>query len=232
MAKYLLNAETGTYAVSTSRATLRLKTGFALNHLQVAADSARQAYKVEQTNRDTEFGPWFDGMMRLVPVCVVMAGAALEASANELLQDFLDGLPNFPITGSRKRLLEDLKDDRSGNATIRCRRLALLMDKDADTGAEGWGNAALLIKFRYEFMHFRPSWDSDDIHDGKLVERLRIKVPVVKAFKGKLLFPHGFMTYGCAKWAVQTVLTFSAEFTEVLGVNDRFTLPGLDFNLP
>ena len=90
MANYVLNAETGAYAMTTGSATFRLKTGFALNHLQVAADCAREAHKIERTNNVAEFGPWFDAMMRLVPVSVVMAGAALEASANELIRDFLD----------------------------------------------------------------------------------------------------------------------------------------------
>jgi hypothetical protein len=44
--------------------------------------------------------------------------------------------------------------------------------------------------------------------------------------------PYGFMTYGCARWAVQTVLTFSAEFAKLLGVKDKFVSPGLNFNLP
>jgi hypothetical protein len=83
-------------------------------------------------------------------------------------------------------------------------------------------------------MHFRPSWDSDDIHSGKLVADLKKKIPVVAAYKskGNFLFPYGFMSYRCAKWAVQTVLTFSAEFANLLGVNDKFVGHGLDFNLP
>jgi hypothetical protein len=171
MANYVFNAQAGTYAMTMGGATFGLKTGFASNHLQVAFDCARQAHKIEQTNNVAEFGTWFDGMMRLVPVSVVMAGAALEANANELIQDFLDGLPNFSLTGSRKELLKDLKNDQSGNARNRFRRLALLMDKEPDTGKEAWHNAKLLVKFRNEFMHFKPSWDSDDVHSGGLVAR-------------------------------------------------------------
>jgi hypothetical protein len=37
-------------------------------------------------------------MMRLVPISVVMAGAALEASANEIIQDILDGFTNLSLT--------------------------------------------------------------------------------------------------------------------------------------
>src|SRR5690242_11465112 len=94
------------------KSTLSLRSNFAANHLQAAADAAREAYSVEQKNLSTEFGPWFDDMMRTVPVSVIMAGAALEASANELVQDILDGItPLNPSNGCRL-LLKELKDDR------------------------------------------------------------------------------------------------------------------------
>jgi hypothetical protein len=152
--------------------------------------------------------------------------------SNEMLQGILDGIAHIPLTASRRKLLIDLKEDHSGNAAGKLRRLALLMDKDPDTGTEAWNNAKLLVKFRNEFMHFRPSWDDDDIHTGKFVEELRKKVPVVAAYKQRFQFPYGFMTYGCAKWAVQTVLVFSGEFATLLGVQDGFALPDLDFRLP
>ena len=152
---------------------------------------------------------------------------ALEACANELLQDILDGSAHILLTTSRKKLLTELMEDRSGNATGKFQRLALLMDKDPDTGTEQWHNAKLLVKFRNEFMHFRPSWDDDDIHTGDFVGAMRRKVPVVEAYKAKFLFPYGFMTYGCAKWSVQTVQNFSAEFSDLLGVKDKFALRGL-----
>jgi hypothetical protein len=220
------------HAVSEMQAKLRLKTGFAFSHLQIATRSARDAHAVEQANMGAEFGPWFDGMMRLVPVSIVMAGAALEASANELLQDILDGSTQLQLTPSRQKLLEELKDDRSGNAPMKFRRLGLLMETDPDTGTEPWHNAELLVKFRNEFMHFRPSWDDDDIHSGRFVEEVRKKIRIVDAYKSNFLFPYGFMTYDCARWAVQTVLAFSADFSKLLGVKDKFTLPGLDFTLP
>jgi hypothetical protein len=67
----------------------RLKTGFAFSHLQIATRSARDAYKVEKESAGATFGPWFDEILRVVPVSIVMAGAALEAGANELIQDIL-----------------------------------------------------------------------------------------------------------------------------------------------
>ncbi len=39
------------------------------------------------------------------------------------------------------------------------------------------------------------------------------------------------MTYGCAKWAVHSVLSFCSEFAELLGVQNGFA-PLEDFELP
>src|SRR5947208_16169748 len=116
-----------TLADDTVMATLSLRSNFAIHHLRAATKAARDAYRVEQDNLDAEFGPWFDDLMLSVPVSIAMAGAALEASANELIQDLLDGHAHSPLTGSRKQLLTDLKEDHSGNAPLKLRRLALLM---------------------------------------------------------------------------------------------------------
>jgi hypothetical protein len=163
-----------------------------------------------------------------------MAGAALEAGANEVIQNILDDQTGLSVTDSRNKLLKDLKNDRSRNATARYRQVALLFDKVPDEGSTPWQDAVLLVNFRNHFMHFKPSWDTDKIHDNHLVGELRDKknIRIVDAYKGGFLFPYGFMTYECAKWSVQTVLTFSTEFTKLLGVKDTFILPGLDFTLP
>jgi hypothetical protein len=164
MVDYTMEAEAGKLSLTGGSAVLRLKTGFGFSHLQIATRSARNAYKIEQAHTKEPFGEWFSGMMDVVPVSVVMAAAALEACANELLQDILDGSAHISFTNSRRKLLTELMEDRSGNATGKFQRLALLMDKDPDTGTETWHNAKLLMKFRNQFMHFKPSWDDDDIH--------------------------------------------------------------------
>jgi hypothetical protein len=106
----------------------------------------------------------------LLPAISVVAGVALEASANEQLQDVLDHPTQFQMDESHKKLVADL-DERAGNALTKFRRLALLISKDPDTGTKAWENARLLIEFRNAFMHFRP-WNDDAIHDVKFVRNL------------------------------------------------------------
>lgn len=227
----------GSAAIMSANATLvaigASRTNFAVNHLRAAARAAQSAYDAEHANLSADFGPWFDEMILWVPVSVVMAGAALEADVNEGIQDMLDGITGLTLTEARKTQLRDLKGQQSGNAISKYRQLALLFDKVPNTGSSPWQNADLLVKFRNHFVHFRPAWDTDDVHSKGLVDALRKRrIPIVDAYKARMVFPYGFMTYGCAKWAVETVLAFVCEWTRLLGVKDRFVLTGFDFTLP
>lgn len=216
-------------------ATARLRTNFAVHHLRAAAEAARRAYEVEQANVSEEFGSWFEGMILWVPVSVVMAGAALEAGANEVVQDILDGFTGLSLTDGRKALLTDLKKEQSGNAVSKYRQIALLFDKLPARGSIPWQNADLLVKFRNNFMHFKPSWSNVDdvrVRDSDLIRDLKTKIPIVAAYQRRFVFPFGFMTYGCARWAVQTVLEFSIDFTKLLDIKDTFVFPSFDFSLP
>ncbi|NOJ40884.1 hypothetical protein [Bradyrhizobium australiense] len=204
------------------RATLSLRSNFAVNHLRVASREARSAHEVEQLNDISQHGPWFDQMMMHVPVAIVMAAAALEANCNEIVQDILDGSARLSLAAGHQALLRDLKGDYSGNAMERYRKLALLLDKAPALGALPWQNASLLVRFRNAFMHFKPAWDHEtDVHDGKWIKELKARVSISAGYQSKFMFPYGFMTYGCAKWAVESAGMFSANFSALIGVRDR-----------
>jgi hypothetical protein len=84
-----------------------------------------------------------------------------------------------------------------------------LADKEPDKGTTVWQDADLLVKFRNAFMHFKPAWDHEEAtRDGKLVEVLKTKIPIYRAYKsGAFIFSFGFMTYGCSKWSVASVVS-------------------------
>jgi hypothetical protein len=60
------------------------------------------------------------------------------------------------------------------------------------------------------------------VHDGSLVRGLKTRISVSPAYQSNLMFPYGFLTYGCAKWAVESAVKFSAEFSTLIDVGDRF----------
>jgi hypothetical protein len=136
-----------------------------------------------------------------------------------------------PLTKSRELLLKDLEKEKAGNACDKYRRLALLCDKEPQPGMTEWQNAGYLVKFRNALMHFKPAWDHEGIRDsnGKIVDYLKTRIS--HAYN-KPDFPYCLMTYGCAKWAVTSVLNFSQRFSTLLGVKDKFASPSLDFTLP
>jgi hypothetical protein len=111
--------------------------------------------------------------------------------------------------------------------------VALLLNRVPATGNAGWQDAKLLVNFRNIFLHFKPAWDHEAaIHDSDLVKALKKKVPIYHAYESEFRFPHGFLTFGCAKWSVQSVLTFSRSFSTLLGVEDKFMAEHLYFSLP
>jgi hypothetical protein len=199
-----------------------LRSNFAMHHLRAAIQAAQNARAVEQAADTSKHGPWFDGMMIHVPVAIVMAAAALEAHCNEAIQDVLDRSARWSLAEGHQALLRDLKGGRSGDATERCRTLALLLDKAPDPGSPTWQNARLLVRFRNAFMHFKPAWDHEtDVHDGQWIKELKRLVPISASYQSKFMFPYGFMTYGCAKWAVESTRSFAADFSALIGVTDR-----------
>jgi hypothetical protein len=69
---------------------LSLRSNYAMIHYRAAAQAARVTHAVEQANDTSKHGAWFDEVMMHVPVAVIMAAAALEANANEIIQDNLE----------------------------------------------------------------------------------------------------------------------------------------------
>src|SRR3954447_14389844 len=96
-----------TIMVST-KATARSKTNFSVLHLR-AAHAAREAYEIEQP----QYGDWFLEMYGLVTVSIVMAAAALEANANEIVQDNLDAEKRGAVQITDGQRLLELKEKLS-----------------------------------------------------------------------------------------------------------------------
>jgi hypothetical protein len=206
----------------TSSAKLRLRSGFAGNHIRAAIRDAREAYDLEKNNDTTQLAAWFDDILAHVPAAIVMAAAALEANANEIVQDYLDQPSQLAV--AQVCLFKDLLDDRSGNAVGKYRNIALILGKLPQKGNVVWQNALLLTQLRNHFMHFKPSWDHEtSVHEGTLAKSLRAKIPTVSFYKSGFMFPYGVMNYACARWAVESAQSFSAYFSGFIGVKDKLS---------
>lgn len=213
-------------------AVAKLRSNFSMAHLKSAVHAAREAHRVEQENKEAEHGPWFDQMMVHVPVAVVMSAASIEAAVNEWTKDRIDAQNDKAVKTCETELLKDLLDDRAGTALTRFRKLCLYVGIVPDQGTSAHENARWLTEFRNHFMHFKPAWDDEKVHEGDLVKALKQKkVAVYRPYKTHFQIPYGFMTYGCAKWAVESAIEFithysiAHNFTDRLGPRDRLRLP-------
>ncbi len=159
-----------------------------------------------------------------------MAAAAVEAQANEAIQDILDGMGTAQATDAQKVLLRELKDSSASNTLDKCRHVALVFGQVPDRGRTEWEEANLLFVFRNRLIHFKPAWDHEEVHDSKWVRALKQRIPVYAPYATAFQFPYGFITYGAAKWAVTTALAFAGHIAPILGVPNRFD--GQSYALP
>lgn len=69
---------------------MSLRTNFAIHHLLGATEAARRAHKIDEDNKTSELGGWFDSLIHDVSVVIILSSAALEAHVNELITDIID----------------------------------------------------------------------------------------------------------------------------------------------
>ncbi len=214
----------------TLTASAGIRTTLAAHHLEAAAKAARRVHEVEAENAGAERGGFVGDIMQHASVSVVMAAAALEANVNETVSDILDGIAPLTITRARRELLADLRGRMVGPEE-KYRHLALLLDKTPDRGGAAWQDVLLLTRLRNDLMHFKPAWDDEAVH-ARMLEMMRRRLGVSRFYRGGFVYPHGFLAYGTARWAVRTVLAFAACFSALVGVEDRFRNTGFDYGLP
>jgi hypothetical protein len=216
-----------------STATLGIRGDFAILHLRAALRAANNAREVEGTPGDEKYSKWQDDMLLWVPVAVVMSAAALEANANEIIQDIVDDKTSLRLTKPEKEEQSAFLANRHKSLKSRYLRIGTLFNQIPRESDLYFQNALRLLKFRNAFMHFRPVfYPNSTANDLELVEELKDVVPMSSAHHShQIQFPYSFMSYGCAKWCVQTVLAFSVEFNRLVNLKDKFVTPGVDFNL-
>lgn len=222
-----------TLAAPTLAAEASVRRGLSVQCLLAAKKAALIAHRVEVDNANmVEFGPWADDMMTAVPTAVIMSAAALEASVNEATKDLLDTPAKHGLSAAQVAELGNELDSRFGNPRIRAEKVTEIIGRPADTTRYEWHDIELLIWMRNRLMHFKPRWDHEAIPDEAVFAELLTRIGPPNRFFAtpKPEMPHGAFTYGCSRWAVQTVTAFLRLYAPHLGVVDRFA--GNDFSLP
>lgn len=101
--------------------------------------------------------------------------------------------------------------------------LHLLKKKPLERSTVHWEHALLLVRLRNSVVHYKSRWNRD-IETTKLLKSLRKlghpKPPFVSEHSS--FFPHQCLNAACAKWAINSALSFLNLFYANLGFYDRF----------
>ncbi len=194
---------------------------FAVQHLMAAAEFSRSVGRLERTHQGEELGPFFDEILWNATACILCSVASLEAYANEFFIDRGKNLPDLPEPAIGK-LWEYAEKSR----ILEKFNLALhLKGRDLfEPGKNPYQNANVLIELRNALTHFKPEWEWEQkgAH-SKLSDKLSHMFKPSRFLKGNArLFPMGWASHSCTRWAVRTTVDFAKKFESVAGLTPKF----------
>lgn len=207
------------FRYSTEDGDDRITYSFSPVYLLGAVHLASRAYSIE---RESDPSPGIDAEHRTaVTGSILFSVAFLEAQINELYTDCADHYPpnlledDPPGVRAAKtlKLLWEAGTERATPTQKYQQALWAAGSPMLDTGAEPFQSAEILIALRNALMHYKPEHLS--LHRPHRFERkLRGKFVPRRHYTAAdgPYYPDGCLGYGCAKWAVQSALSFSEEF--------------------
>jgi hypothetical protein len=194
---------------ATLAGTATARPNFANHHLEFALDFARRAYHIETEHAGQGWGSHAVDVQREVIATVFFSVASLEAWVNEIGADPARRFPALDARliaaalelAERRQLLEKLQllaELRQGNPP--------------DYGRPPAQDLPLVVDLRNALVHYRPEFASGARH-GRIGQRLEQRVQRTPFLsRSEPMFPRGFASYDCARWAVETVRDFLAVF--------------------
>ena len=149
---------------------------------------------------------------------IILSVAFLEATANELFCDAVDGeLPSEYSKGETMAKLWRLGVVDAAPILKKYQFALALSGRGLfDPGCDPYQSVYAVIRLRNALMHFQPQWVDEGAEKPQKMDSL---------LKGRFdpgpwhpdigpLFPHGCFSYGCAKWAIPSCVQLVDEFLE------------------
>ena len=207
---------------------------FSMQHIQSAALFAKRSGQIEK-KYDGNFSHellteyWAD-----ITASIFAAVSFLEATINELFADATEENSEFPknLNSDTKALMADMWNKRIPRTAhypiLEKFDIALILAHKPtfERGKPPVKDVDLVVKLRNSLIHYEPEWISDETTisskaatEKKLYRDLRGKFPTSPLWIGKdySFFPNKCLSYGCARWAVESSITYSDEFYAKLG---------------
>jgi len=191
----------------------------AVHHMMGAALFAKRVREIEVQNKEQRFGDFFSEIIWHSSATTLLAVAAIEAYINEI---FLDAKTNFPVDVAQIVAEQWAQIERT--PTLKKYHKALrLKGAKAMEGSPAYQEMDNLIKARNALTHFQPQWQDEETSHREVEQRLKGKFPTSPFMdSGSTFFPNQCMTYGFTKWAVETAMTFSNEFSIRFAITNKF----------
>jgi len=176
---------------------------------------------------------------------IISSAAFLETAINEFFKTIQDGITDnidyqhdrLPLT-SKKNIARFWGIRALNNApALEKYNLALFLAQKREFDKDGglWKDVALIINLRNELIHYTPEWltlmgeptDKDKQIAKKFAEPLKRKLTGPYTLnplsgEGNPFFPDKCMSYGCAKWALDSSLKFTDEFFAKLDLKSPY----------
>lgn len=211
MTNDILNVEPAPVEM-TVQATGQVIANFAWQHLKAATIFRDHVIALENEHVNDEFGAFFEEIRSFASACFMSSAASLEALINELF---------IAHNGALRSQINNFEDEFWGRNGIERKpilekyKLALQMlnatplDEHTSPFKDVWG----LIELRNALVHYKPTWDTDRQRRVSLIEVLNGRFPLSPLLDaGADFISMKCMSAGCARWAVNTTLSFMHEF--------------------
>ena len=187
--------------------------------MRAAAQFARQAGEIEQQHTG-DVGDPLDEITLHVISAIVMAASSLEAFINEVFLNANIYLPQYDkVLKARWPKYEQKKVLDKFQLAMRLRT-----KKRMDSGVSIYQNADTLILMRNAVVHFKPEWSHEKRIQKRIEQCIQKKFALSPFAHGDSVFPDQCMSYGCARWCVETALAFVDAFCTQSGIENRYLI--------
>lgn len=215
--------------------TITMRSYLSSQHLQAAAFFCRAADRLESMAPED-----FYEHRGYVMGSIISSAAFLDAAVNELYLDAVDeheayvGGLNVEI---RVRLAQGWKHGTDRMSVLAKFQMALTLagQEPFDPGAEPYQGVNLLRRLRNKLVHFEPESAQAGLEEGEeeFERKFQGKFDASPRFakSGNPFWPDKCLSHGCAKWCVQSALSFAGEFFARLNVEPNYMRLGSSLNL-
>lgn len=175
-----------------------------------------------------------------VSTAIFSAVSFLEATINELFDDAVENKERFDgLLYLDENLLMQMEDwwitkGIKAPTLEKYQKILKLADKSKfNKGTQPYQDVKLVTQLRNSLVHYKPEW-SNTVLNTKL-EVIKVEDSFIDKLKGKFelcpfvapanaFFPDKCLGYGCAKWAIDSILKFTDEFLERMAIRTQYAL--------